>query len=223
MTILERKYFICPSVVINMVYTEVLSTIAVVLVVVVIGIQYYFMRFLSVNGEKTDIMVTEQMANMRQFIEESIGSIFDDGEELSQQEQEKQEQEQAEQFMQTVTVAMIQAFQTPEMKQTIAEIIAPIAPSSILPAEDMAKLGEMEGAAVVNMVSSINPFMPKIIENFMGPDWQSEIQKNPQMFIALLTKLQQSGALNFFQSFLGGNSVPGGNQSPPISKGNSGW
>ena len=204
-----------------MVYTEVLSTLAVVLIALSIGFQYYLFRFLSVNGQKTDILIDGKIDDVKTYIGKSIEDLFDSGDELSQAEQEKAEQEQAEQFIQTVTVAMVQAFQTPEMKQVVTEIIAPIAPS-VLPPEDVAKLGELEGAAVVNMVSSINPFMPKIIENFMGPDWQSEIQKNPQMFVALLTKLQQSGALNFFQSFLGG-SVPGGNSSPQLPKGSSGW
>ena len=210
-------------VVIDMVYTEVLSTIAVVLVVVVIGIQYYFMRFLSANGQKTDRLVTEQMVNIKQFITESIESIFDSGE-LSEEEQEKEQAEQAEQFIQTVTVAMVQAFQTDQMKQTIAEIIAPIAPSAVLSPEDAAKIGELEGAAVVNMISSINPFMPKIVENFMGSDWQDQVQKNPELFVALLSKLQQSGALSVFESFLGGGGgAANQQQSSNNIKRISGW
>jgi len=206
-----------------MVYTEVLSTIAVVLVAVVIGIQYYLFRFLSANGQKTDRLVTEQMVNIKQFITESIENLFDSGE-LSEEEQAKQEQEQAEQFIQTVTVAMVKAFQSDQMKQVITDIIMPIAPSSVMSAEDAAKIGELEGAAVVNMISSINPFMPKIVENFMGEDWQDQVQKNPQMFIALLTKLQQSGALNFFESFLGGGAA-NQKQQPQSSnvKRISGW
>ena len=211
-------------VVIDMVYTEVLSTIAVVLVVVVIGIQYYFMRFLSANGQKTDILVTEQMKEMKSFVTESISSIFESDEELTEEQQQKQEQEQAEQFIQTVTVAMVQAFQTDQMKQTIAEIIAPIAPAAVLSPEDAAKIGELEGAAVVNMISSINPFMPKIIESFMGSDWQQEVQKNPELFVALLSKLKQSGALGVFESFLGGGGgAANQQQSSNNIKRISGW
>ena len=208
-----------------MVYTEVLSTIAVVLVAVVIGIQYYFMRFQSLNIEKTDILIDAKIDDVKSFVTESISSIFDDGEELSQAEQEKQEKEQAEQFIQTVTVAMVQAFQTDQMKQVITDIIMPIAPSAVLSPEDAAKIGELEGAAVVNMISSINPFMPKIIESFMGSDWQDQVQKNPQMFVALLSKLQQSGALGVFESFLGGGGGAANQQQPSSNniKRISGW
>jgi len=210
-----------------MVYTEVLSTLAVVLIALSIGFQYYLFRFLSVNGEKADMLIDAKIDDVKTYIGESIENLFDDGEELSKEEQAKQEQEQAEQFIQTVTVAMVKAFQTDQLKQVITDIIMPLAPAAVMSPEDAAKIGELEGAAVVNLVSGINPFMPKIIENFMGEDWQDQVAKNPQMFVALLTKLQQSGALSFFESFLGGNGGNGGaaNQQQPSNnvKRISGW
>ncbi len=75
------------------------------------------------------------------------------------------------------------------------------------------------GATVVNLISSINPILPELLNKVRGEGWKEEIQENPQIFMALVDQLQQRGILNWVESFSGRLSPPHAITGTPASIG----
>ena len=183
-----------------------------------------YFRKLSINQNFTDTIVEEiraEIESTKLHIDNTISGLFGE-EELDEKEMKKQEEEQAEQFIQTVTVAMISAFQTQEMQETLRSIIAPVVPESILSSEELEKVEKMSGNAIVNMLSDANPIIPLVAKSVLGEDWQQQVAANPKMYVMLMQKIQASGALDMFSSFMGTTGSTSQSR-PTASKSYSGW
>ena len=84
-----------------------------------------------------------------------------------------------------------------------------MAQGSELTEEQIKNVDQNAGAFVTNLATSINPILPELLTRGMGESWQEEAAANPQTFMLLVSKLQNSGVFNWLESLTGSIGMGG--------------